>query len=547
MGEQMIDMAAPIRLWPVKGLREHPDNPRAVNIRSEKFRDLVASIEGNGIVEPLTVRSDPGLDSTLREVLSGHRRLAAARELGLKEVPVRDLGDVSDGLAYDIVAMANLHEDLTPLEEGKRAAVWLDKYNQDVAAVAAKLGKSPSWVVQHAQIFRGLSAEWRKAATDMVMLDRWTAGHWAVIARLPVGLQAHELAKFRNGAYCSYDRWTIAELESRIKIESLFLVKAPFEVALCDNCIDRTDRQPLLWGETADAATGDKARCLNKKCYEKRVLAHAKKELKEAAVEKGVPDAVPLSLLERPTGWAESARYDERMRELKKQYGPKLLTADKVEVVPEGTKGAVPAIAVAGVRGKGAMGVRWVKLVETKDSSGVTRLRPPSAAQLAKEAQETRERERWDAVAGRVYEAIQASPRPGLPVLALLTSLVDADFNLSATERLAEGSLRYVKVSEKSAKEFEDWVADLLWTDLKDEFEPDVYHSWERDDLVPLGRLFGIDVQAIYDEIVAAEEPAEAASDESRATGDGEKEPRKPRASGSARRKKAKKAKKSEE
>ena len=51
-------------------------------------RELTISIRDNGIQEPLVVSADSVL-------LSGHRRFAAAKYLGLKAVPVRVAQDVS--------------------------------------------------------------------------------------------------------------------------------------------------------------------------------------------------------------------------------------------------------------------------------------------------------------------------------------------------------------------------------------------------------------------------------------------------------------------
>lgn len=519
-----------VLMWPVKALLSHPDNPRTVRTASDKFQNLLASVQANGVIEPLMVRLDPGGTPSWRQILSGHRRFAAAQLAGVKLVPVIDKGDLPDSLAFDIVALGNEHEDLTPLEEGRRIATWLDKYGQDISAVASKVGKPAHWVIQHAQIARGLSAEWQKAATELAMLDRWTAGHWAVIARLPAALQASELAKFRNNAYCSYDRWTVKELESRIKLEVLYLAKAPFEIATCDSCIDRTDRQPLLWGETVEQAAGDKARCLNKKCWEKKAAAYAKRELKAVANEKGVPAAVPLSLLERPRSWPESGRYDDRIRELKKQYGPKLLTADKVEVVPEGTKGAVAAIAVAGVRGKGAMGVRWVKVREEKPAGSGHK---PSAADIKRQ----KEKERWDAVSAVAVERMGKLPTPSPAAVLWVLCWIDWSLCWNAPQGLAK---KFAK-DNVDASEFAALVADLFWQAMLMEFYP--AHDIE-ETLRAVCPVLGIDVQKIYDEVVAAEKPSpEAVNKVSEVNGVQKSSKAKKRASGAARRKKSKKAK----
>jgi DNA modification methylase len=67
--------------------------------KDQRFVELVQSIEIHGILEPLVVRftGDTVMGYRQYEVISGNRRLRAARELDLKEVPVivRELGVIT--------------------------------------------------------------------------------------------------------------------------------------------------------------------------------------------------------------------------------------------------------------------------------------------------------------------------------------------------------------------------------------------------------------------------------------------------------------------
>ncbi len=500
-----VPSPATVMMW-VAMLVPHPDNPRTVNTQSPKFADLVASIRANGILEPLTVRQIAG--QSVCEVLSGHRRLAAAVQLELEWVPVRNLGLLGDERAYDIVAMANLHEELTPLEEGRRAACWLDKYGGDVEAVASKLGKTPAWVVQHAQIARGLSAEWQKEILETndgngrPKWSRWTAGHLAVIARLPVSLQAHYLQKVRSDYRFGYwPDWTVKQIEEAVKVDQLYLVKAPFEVSGCSDCVNRTDRQPLLWGDATEAATGDKARCLEKKCWEKKAAAYARKEFKAIAVDKGVPQAVPISLLEEPDKWSDREKFAARIRELKKQYGPKFLTADKVEVVSEGARDAVPAIVVAGARGRGHLAVKYIRPLAAESAS---RAGQPSAGELAERAEQDREQARQNAATERMLAAILEESQPNLAVVTVVGLVF---FGNEFPELLEEAASVHEKGGEGALSR---WIRDRVWSEVRsdlDEKMTNVYawRVYEPGEWNAMGSLFGVDRKAIYDEIVATE------------------------------------------
>ncbi len=72
-----------IKYVPVLDLKEPDWNPR---VRSDKAKkDLIASVERFGIVDPLVVNSAKGREGM---VLGGNFRLAVAKQLGFKEVPV---------------------------------------------------------------------------------------------------------------------------------------------------------------------------------------------------------------------------------------------------------------------------------------------------------------------------------------------------------------------------------------------------------------------------------------------------------------------------
>ncbi len=460
--ERMMREAIKIEMWPLDRLVDHPDNPRTVNVKSAKFEELKNSIAANGVIEPLTVREVAELPPGVRQVLSGHRRKVAARLCGQAHVPVRNLGLIPDDLAYDIVAMGNLHEDLTPLEEGKRAATWLDKYHEDAAAVAAKLGKTAHWVMIHAQIHRGLSADWRKAIEDLSQWDQershwvrlvhvWTAEHWARVARLSLRVQAEQLTKFhKDNRYFNADEWTVKDLEERLKIDLLYLAQAPFptgEGTKCAGCPERTGVQPLLFGEAAEEATGGKERCLNPQCWQSRA-AKALREQYEAervkVVEAGgvTPAAiVPVSFAQVPAdSWSgSSARlaYNAKLKPVKNAIKG-LLEADRIKVVTAKTKGAVPGIVMVGGKGKGQKkgSLVWVKIEERKES-GRGGPRPPSAAELAREKAKLEKKQRWAKVYAAAYKDIAArgKVRPSAEKVLLYCYIMNSWLEGRATYR----------------------------------------------------------------------------------------------------------------
>ncbi len=80
----------------------------------EKMKQLKASVEEHGILEPLIVRP---LKNGEYELVAGERRFRAANELGLTEVPVV-VREFSDQKAYEVSLLENLQrDDLNAIDE----------------------------------------------------------------------------------------------------------------------------------------------------------------------------------------------------------------------------------------------------------------------------------------------------------------------------------------------------------------------------------------------------------------------------------------------
>ena len=86
-------------------------------------RELVESIRANGILEPLVITAD-------KVLLSGHRRRAAARYLGLKTVPVRILDVFFQNLSMqerlNLLRMHNQQREKSASEKIREAMVGID-------------------------------------------------------------------------------------------------------------------------------------------------------------------------------------------------------------------------------------------------------------------------------------------------------------------------------------------------------------------------------------------------------------------------------------
>lgn len=147
-----LDAAGPLLDLPVTQIVQHPLNPAA---RSDVDEDLAADIRAAGeIYERLVVRPAPGQEGKY-ELLSGHRRFAAAQHLAMLLVPVRVV-HMDDVAAATFLLRANQsRKDLTLVEEAVMVQGLLDLPDAPTQhALAESLGRSDTWVSRRAKIAR---------------------------------------------------------------------------------------------------------------------------------------------------------------------------------------------------------------------------------------------------------------------------------------------------------------------------------------------------------------------------------------------------------
>ncbi|MEU6886871.1 ParB/RepB/Spo0J family partition protein [Streptomyces viridosporus] len=143
--------AAAITELPVTLISDNPDNPRN-HLRN--LDETVQSVREVGIIIPIAVatvdaylrnrpdRADDLDDGAQYIVVDGHRRLEAARRVGMATIPVRvDNGRVAtDESLLEAAFVANYHrDDMTDLEEAHALKTLVDYYGSQTKA-AKRLG-----------------------------------------------------------------------------------------------------------------------------------------------------------------------------------------------------------------------------------------------------------------------------------------------------------------------------------------------------------------------------------------------------------------------
>jgi ParB/RepB/Spo0J family partition protein len=126
------------------------------------FAELVASIRESGILVPPIVRAD----RQLFVIVAGHRRVRAAREVGLVEIPcmVREAGDATENLVLALVE--NLRrKDLTAIEKARGfqrlrdAGLTNEAIGQRLGCSSAFVGRTLELLTLPTQAQRALEAK----------------------------------------------------------------------------------------------------------------------------------------------------------------------------------------------------------------------------------------------------------------------------------------------------------------------------------------------------------------------------------------------------
>lgn len=132
----------------VASIEPDPNQPRT-QFPEIGLRDLAASIQAQGVVQPLVVRP---LDGERFVLIAGERRWRAARMAGLESVPVvvRDL-EPQEAIAVQLVENLD-REDLSIIDQALGVVRLLEETKAKAGEVAKMLGKSASWVSQRRKI-----------------------------------------------------------------------------------------------------------------------------------------------------------------------------------------------------------------------------------------------------------------------------------------------------------------------------------------------------------------------------------------------------------
>lgn len=129
-------------LIPISDISPNPYQPR-LHFSQEELEELAASIQKNGLIQPIIVRKSPIYGY---ELVAGERRFRAARLTKLSHIPAI-IKEISDQESMTQAIVENLQRsNLNPIEEAKAYRQLIDKSQLTHEDIAQTMGKSRPYI-----------------------------------------------------------------------------------------------------------------------------------------------------------------------------------------------------------------------------------------------------------------------------------------------------------------------------------------------------------------------------------------------------------------
>ena len=196
----LTDNADRVQKLLISDIEPNPEQPRR-HFDKQSLSELAASIKRYGILQPLIASPKKGGGYTL---VAGERRLRAAQEAGLKEVPVivREREELE---RLEVALIENVQRvDLSPLEQAVSIERLHQQFNITYAEIGERLGKAQTTVINIVRLL-GLPEKARQALAEGTIVE----GHArAILALKGDAAKQDELLKL-----IVKNKWTVRQAE----------------------------------------------------------------------------------------------------------------------------------------------------------------------------------------------------------------------------------------------------------------------------------------------------------------------------------------------
>ena len=167
--------------------KSEPNNnqPRK-NFNEDKIHELAESIKQHGLIEPLIVQKGK---KGFYTIIAGERRWRAAREAGVKEIPVV-VKDYSDQQVMEIALIENIQrEDLNAIEEAEAYDRLIRDFNLKQDEVAERVSKSRVAITNSLRLLK-----LDERVREMIIEDKIKSGHARALLGVSDGDEQYKLA-----------------------------------------------------------------------------------------------------------------------------------------------------------------------------------------------------------------------------------------------------------------------------------------------------------------------------------------------------------------
>ena len=165
---------------------EPNNNQPRKNFNEDKIHELAESIKQHGLIEPLIVQKGK---KGFYTIIAGERRWRAAREAGVKEIPVV-VKDYSDQQVMEIALIENIQrEDLNAIEEAEAYDRLIRDFNLKQEEVAERVSKSRVAITNSLRLLK-----LDERVREMIIEDKIKSGHARALLGVSDGDEQYKLA-----------------------------------------------------------------------------------------------------------------------------------------------------------------------------------------------------------------------------------------------------------------------------------------------------------------------------------------------------------------
>ena len=231
---------------PVEQILPNPNQPRR-HFDSQELASLAKSISQDGIIQPLTVRRN----DLHFELISGERRLRAAKIAGLRRVPCI-IVDISNQRSAILALIENIQRsDLNYFEEAEAIALLIKEFGLTQEEAALRLAMAQSTVANKLRLLKLTPQE-----RQMIFRNKLTERHARALLKVEDEDQRRLVLShiIENGLTVDATEKYILSLEREEKVRQSYQKRAPIlkDIKLFFNTVDKAVKVMKLAGVEAE-------------------------------------------------------------------------------------------------------------------------------------------------------------------------------------------------------------------------------------------------------------------------------------------------------